>query len=96
MDYEGLEMTIFWVNPGTGTIIKATSDDGQSPSPNAVAITTLMPESGKQKWDFTLQVWGPVPPRPPNPALVALDAAIQGAGTLTALKVVLKGMVGLR
>jgi len=89
-------MTIFWVHPGTGAVIKATSDDGEKPTPNAVAITSPVPESGRQKWDFSTQTWGPIHPRPPDPALVALDAAIDGAGTLTALKAILKGKVGMR
>ena len=88
-------MTIVWVEPVTGVQIKSTSDDGAAPTSDAVPVTTPA-KSGRQIWNFTGQVWGAVPPRPPDPAHVALDNAIENAGSFEALKAVLKGKVGVR
>jgi len=91
-------MTMFWVHPGTGAIIKATSDDGEKPTPQAIPISTTEfapPESGRQIWDFTKQEWGPIPSRPPGPNDL-LDQAIDGAATLVALKAVLRGRIAAR
>ena len=54
-------MTIFWVDPSTGNILLATSEDGESPTADAVAVT-VPAESGKQVWDFVTKTWSPPPP----------------------------------
>lgn len=49
------------------------------------------------KWDGTVFIKPPPkPPVPPSARTIALDAAINGAGTLAALKAVLIGKVGAR
>ena len=69
-------MTIFWVDSNTGVILRATSNDGAAPKPDAVAITTPA-ESGKQVWDFVNQAWS-APPPPPTDA-EQTEAEINGS-----------------
>lgn len=84
-------MTTFWID-AQGTLLRATSDPNAQP-PDAVTSTEIAPESGKQKWNGT--GWNPAPPPPPDPD-IALDAAINGAASLTALKAALRGKIAAR
>ena len=80
-------MTIFWVDPTTGSILLATSEDGKAPTADAVAIT-VPAESGKQVWSFVTKSWSSPPPKPELP-LTAEELAIQMIkdGTMTQAKI---------
>ena len=89
-------MTIFWVDPTAGSIIQATSDDGEAPRADAVAVKVPpapAPESGKQKWNGAK--WSPPPLAPPDPddeldtALAEVQARLANVSTVAGLKATL-------
>ena len=80
-------MTIAWVDPNDGRVLRTAADDSAPPRPDAVAVSPA-PESGKQIWDFASKTWGPVPSPPPSKD-ETLVVELQAATTLPALKAAL-------